>query len=60
MFKEYPEMLTPKEAMEALGISKNTMYRLLNTGEIKAARVGGKIWRISRKALSDYAKTQTN
>jgi excisionase family DNA binding protein len=56
MFKEYPEMLTPKEAMEALGIGKNTMYRLLNTGEIKATRVGGKIWRISRKALSDYAK----
>jgi excisionase family DNA binding protein len=49
-------MLTPKEAMEALGIGKNTMYRLLNTGEIKATRVGGKIWRISRKALSDYAK----
>jgi excisionase family DNA binding protein len=59
MFKEYPEMLTPKEAMEALGGCKNTMYRLLNTGKIKATRVGGKIWRISRKSLSDYAKTQT-
>lgn len=60
MFKDYPDMLTPREAMEALGIGKTTMYRLLNTGEIKAARVGGKIWRISRKALSEYAKTQSN
>jgi excisionase family DNA binding protein len=60
MFKDYPDMLTPREAMIALGIGKNTMYRLLNTGEIKATRVGGKIWRISRKSLSDYAKTQTN
>jgi excisionase family DNA binding protein len=60
MFKGYPDMLSPKEAMEALGIGKNTLYRLLNTGEIKAARVGGKIWRISRKALSDYVKSQSN
>jgi excisionase family DNA binding protein len=36
------------------------MYRLLNTGEIRATRVGGKIWRISRKALTDYVKTQNN
>jgi excisionase family DNA binding protein len=60
MFKDYPEILTPKEAMTALGVGKNTMYRLLNTGEIRATRVGGKIWRISRKALTDYVKTQNN
>ena len=33
MFKNYPDMLSPRECMEALGIGKNTMYRLLNTGE---------------------------
>lgn len=60
MFKEYPDIMTAKEAMEALGIGKNLMYRLLNEGEIKAVRAGGKVWRISRKALSDYAKTGTN
>lgn len=52
--------MTAKEAMEALGIGKNLMYRLLNNGEVKAVRVGGKVWRISRKSLSEYAKTQTN
>ncbi|MCI8324725.1 MAG: helix-turn-helix domain-containing protein [Lachnospiraceae bacterium] len=60
MFKGYADFMTAKEAMEALGIGKNLMYRLLNNGEIKAVRVGGKVWRISRKALSEYAKTHTN
>lgn len=60
MFKEYPDFMTAKEAMEALGIGKNLMYRLLNDGEIKAVRVGGKVWRISRKSLSEYARTCTN
>lgn len=60
MFKEYSDFMTAGEAMEALGIGKNLMYRLLNDGEIKAVRVGGKIWRISRKSLSDYAKRHTN
>lgn len=60
MFKGYADIMTAKEAMEALGIGKNLMYRLLNEGEIKATRVGGKVWRISRKSLSEYAKSHTN
>ena len=60
MFKEYADFMTAKEAMEALGIGKNLMYKLLNTGEVKAVRVGGKVWRISRKSLADYAKSHTN
>lgn len=60
MFKEYADFMTAREAMDALGIGKNLMYRLLNNGEIKAVRVGGKVWRISRKSLSEYAKSRTN
>lgn len=60
MFKEYADFMTAKEAMEALGIGKNLMYKLLNTGEVKAVRVGGKVWRISRKSLVEYAKSYTN
>ena len=60
MFKEYADFMTAKEAMDALGIGKNLMYRLLNNGEIKAVRVGGKVWRISRKSLVEYAKSHTN
>lgn len=60
MFKEYADFMTAREAMDALGIGKNLMYRLLNNGEIKAVRVGGKVWQISRKSLSEYAKSRTN
>lgn len=60
MFKEYADFMTAKEAMDALGIGKNLVYRLLNNGEIKAVRVGGKVWRISRKSLVEYAKSHTN
>lgn len=60
MFKEYADFMTAKEAMDALGIGKNLVYRLLNNGEIKAVRVGGKVWRISRKSLVEYAKGHTN
>ncbi len=60
MFKEYADFMTAREAMDALGIGKNLMYRLLNNGEIKAVRVGGKVWRISRKSLVEYAKSRTN
>lgn len=54
MFKEYADLMKPREAMEALGIGKNVLYRLLNEGEIKGIRVGGKMWRISKKALKEY------
>ena len=60
MLEEYPDILTPQEAMEILGIGKNLFYRLLKDGTIPAKRVGGKVWRISRKALSDYAKGCTD
>ena len=60
MFKEYADFMTAREAMDALGIGKNLMYRLLNNGEIKAVRVGGKVWRISRKSHVEYAKSHTN
>ncbi len=52
MLEEYPDILTPQEAMEILGIGKNLFYRLLNNGTIPAKRIGGKIWRITKKRLN--------
>ena len=49
MLEEYPDILTPQEAMEILGIGKNLFYRLLKDGTIPAKRVGGKVWRIAKK-----------
>ncbi len=46
-------ILTPTDVMEILGIGKNTMYSLLNSGEIAGFRVG-KNWRISAEALDSF------
>ena len=35
-----PVVLTAAEAMDILGVGKNTMYRLLKTGELPAVRIG--------------------
>ncbi len=44
------EYLTKKELMEELKISKNTVYRLLQSGKLPAVKIGNE-WRVSRKAL---------
>lgn len=40
-----PVVLTAAEAMDILGVGKNTMYRLLKSGELPAVR-SGRAWRI--------------
>lgn len=47
-----PVVLTPAEAMDILGVGKNTMYRLLRSGQLPAVRIG-RIWRIPLHAMSD-------
>lgn len=45
--------LTPKEVMEELAIGRNTFYRLVNTGELPAFRIG-KLWRVKREDLEKW------
>ena len=47
-----PVVLTAAEAMDILGVGKNTMYRLLRSGQLPAVRIG-RIWRIPLHAMSD-------
>nr|WP_325230335.1 helix-turn-helix domain-containing protein [uncultured Oscillibacter sp.] len=47
-----PIVLSPTEAMEALGVGKNTIYRLLNTGKLPAVRIG-RAWKIPISALHE-------
>ncbi len=54
MLEEYPDILTPQEAMEILGIGKNLFYKLLKDRNIPAKRVGWKVWRIAKKDLISY------
>ena len=53
--EQLPVVLTPAEAMDILGVGKNTMYRLLNSGKLRGVRVG-RSWRISVEALSTYVQ----
>lgn len=61
-FQEEPleienEYLTPKEVMNLLYIGKNTFYRLVNSGELPAFRIG-KLWRVRREDLSVFFESK--
>lgn len=51
-WESLPIVLSPAEAMEVLGVGKNTIYRLLNTGKLPAVKIG-RMWRIPVSALDE-------
>ncbi len=53
MLEEYQDVLTIQETAEALRLSRRTVMRLLDNGEIRYRKIG-RIYRISKNALSDY------
>jgi excisionase family DNA binding protein len=55
MLNEYPDILKPQDLIKILGISKNSVYTMLNNNVIPAYRIGGgKIWRINKSDLIEY------
>ena len=54
MFKEYPDILTVKQVAQALHISENSAYRLVNSKAIGCKRIGRKII-VPKLCLVDYA-----
>lgn len=50
---ESNDILNVENLMELLNIGKNTAYSLLESGEIKAFRIG-RMWKIPRKSVYDY------
>lgn len=46
-----PRAYTPEQVAEMLQLSKNTVYQLINRGEIVAKKIG-KVYRIPQKSLS--------
>jgi excisionase family DNA binding protein len=50
---ELNEILTVDEMMELLNVGKNTAYQLLESGEVKAFRIG-RLWKIPRKSVYEY------
>lgn len=53
--EEQPEILTPREVMDFLCIGRNSFYRLVNTGELVAFRIG-KLWRVRREEVERFGK----
>lgn len=50
---ELNDILSVEDLMELLNIGKNTAYSLLESGEVKAFRIG-RMWKIPRKSVYDY------
>jgi excisionase family DNA binding protein len=48
-----PELLSPADAAQALGVSEADVMAVLESGELKGKKIGSS-WRISRAALNSY------
>ena len=57
-YNDENELLTIEQVCEKLFISHTTAYKLLQSGEIKAFKIG-RIWKISKLAVEDYIRTQS-
>ena len=53
MLNEYRDILTPEELMEILNIGQNSLYKLLNSGKLKAFRLG-RSWKIPKCAVEEF------
>ncbi len=56
MFKEYPDILDVPEVAQALGIGKNTAYRLVREHKIGCKRIGRRI-KVPKACLVDYVNS---
>ena len=53
------DLITIEEFQEILRIGRTTAYQLLNSGEIKAFRIG-RFWKIPRAAVQEYVSRKSN
>lgn len=53
------ELLTAQEAAAYLRINLKLLYKLIDSGEIKAKRVG-RVFRITKSALNNYLQGDDN
>ena len=49
------DCLAPRECMNYLYIGKSTFYKLVNSGELPAFRIG-KLWRVPKSGLQDFIR----
>lgn len=57
MVNEVSDLLTVDDLCEKLQVSRNTVYQLLESGEIEGFKVG-RNWRIPNNSISSYILNQ--
>ncbi|MGQ9824183.1 MAG: helix-turn-helix domain-containing protein [Desulfotomaculales bacterium] len=50
--------LTPQEIMAATGIGKNSVYKALQSGELRGKRIGKRKWIVSGEELKRWISEQ--
>ena len=50
--------LTAKEVADFLKVNYETVLRMIRRGEIKATKIGGKIYRITEEDFKNYMKVE--
>ena len=56
VFNNFPDILTPADVAAALGVGKNTVYKLLRERKIGSNRIGKKII-VPKLCLIDYVQS---
>lgn len=59
MFYAYPDVLTVREARDALRIGRASIYQLLASGKLGYFKVGN-TYKIPKTALIDYMNRETD
>lgn len=52
--------LTVEQVAEVLEFSKDTVYNLVRSGELKAVKLNPKAWRVKKQDLDDYIEGKVN
>ena len=58
MLEEFGDYLVPQGVAYVLDVSVTTVYDLIHSKQLPAARVGKKLWRIPKQALKDYLEKE--
>ena len=57
MFPDYPDIVTVRQLMEMLGVSRTLAYSLINDGEIQAVMIGVS-YKIPKASVINYVMNE--
>ena len=55
MHEMIPEIMTFKECQRLLRVGKNTLLRMLHTGELDGFRIGNR-WRVTKESVVEFLR----